>query len=93
MPVSIDNLSFANATQALQAGLVAIQSGQYVFDLANIVHADSSSVAVMLAWQRAAAASAKELQFLNTPANIASLASLYGVTELLGLPQQTQAAA
>jgi len=89
MPVLIDNLSFANAKQALQTGLDAMRNGQYTFDLANVVHADSSSVAVMLAWQRAANSSFKELRFLNTPESILSLMALYGVTDLVHFESQT----
>lgn len=85
MSVSIAALSFSSAKEALQTGLNAIRSGQLAFDLGSITTTDSSSIAVMLAWQRAANAASKNLQFLNTPDNILSLAALYGVTDLLGL--------
>ena len=85
MPVSVDSLTFANARQTLQTGLDAIRAGQHTFDLANVAHADSSSIAVMLAWQRAAKTAFREIRFLNTPENILSLAALYGVTDLLEL--------
>ncbi|MCL1886888.1 MAG: STAS domain-containing protein [Betaproteobacteria bacterium] len=85
MSVPISSLSLSNAKQVLQLGLKAIQNGQYEFDLSNITSTDSSSVAVMLAWQRAAQTASKQLQFRNTPANILSFAALYGVTDLLGL--------
>lgn len=86
MPVSIALLSISNAREVLQAGLDAIRNGEREFDLGSISVTDSSSIAVMLAWQRAAYASSGSLRFLNTPQNILSLAALYGVTSLLGLP-------
>ena len=84
MAVLVDNLSFAHAKQSLQTGLDAIREGRFAFDLANVVHADSSGIAVMLAWQRAADSASGQVRFLNTPENILSLAALYGVTDLLG---------
>lgn len=89
MSVSITSLAFSNAKEILQTGLNAMKNGQYTFDLGSITTTDSSSIAVMLAWQRAAKAASKDLQFINTPDNILSLAALYGVTGLLGLSGQT----
>jgi phospholipid transport system transporter-binding protein len=88
MSFTITSLSFSNAREVRQAGLDAIRSGQYAFDLGGITTVDSSSIAVMLDWQRAAEAAHKRLQFLNTPTNILSLAALYGVTAMLGLGGQ-----
>lgn len=75
-------LSFANAKEALQMGVSAISAGQETFDLSDVAHADSSSISVMLAWQRA---SQHKLTFLNTPDSIKSLAKLYGIHELLNI--------
>ncbi|WAW09070.1 STAS domain-containing protein [Oxalobacter vibrioformis] len=91
MSVSITSLSFSSAKEALKTGLEAIKGGQTAFDLGSITTTDSSSIAVMLAWQRAAKAASTPLQFLNTPDNILSLAALYGVTDLLGLPAPVNA--
>lgn len=88
MSFSITSLSFSSAKNALEEGLGAIKNGQFEFDMNSITTADSSSIAVMLAWQRAAQATSKQLVFLNIPPNILSLAALYGVTDILGLPAQ-----
>jgi len=85
MSFSVTNLSITDAKSVLQVGLDAIKNGQYTFDLGKIATADSSCIAVMLAWKRAANAVSKQLQFINTPSNILTLAALYGVTDLLGL--------
>ena len=90
MSVSIVSLSFSSARETLAIGLNAIKNGQDEFDLGNIATADSSSIAVMLAWQRAAQAISKHLRFFNAPADILSLASLYGVTDFLGLKLGTE---
>lgn len=87
MSVAIASLSFSSAKTALQTGLEAIGNGSATFDLNGITQADSSGIAVMLAWQRAAKAKGMRLAFINVPDNILSLAALYGVTDLLGLTQ------
>ena len=79
----VQPLTFDNAKSVLDEGLRAIQSGQKIIDLASVASIDSSAVAVMLAWQRAALAQAATLTFANPPTNLSSLATLYGVAELL----------
>lgn len=74
-----------NAGAALAAGLAAIKAGQAEFDLAQLSAVDSSAVATMLAWSRAAADSGQRLVLLNPPQSLQSLAQLYGVSELLNL--------
>lgn len=87
MPVAVDSLSFSSAKTVLNAGLDAIGNGNATFDLNGVAQADSSGIAVMLAWQREAKAKGMALAFINVPDNILSLAALYGVTDLLGLAQ------
>jgi phospholipid transport system transporter-binding protein len=52
-------------------------------DFAAITQVDSSAVALLLEWRREAARRGKSLLFVNLPANLLSLADLYGVTGLL----------
>ncbi len=80
---SIAVLTVQNATTALDQGIAAIKAGQTVFDLASIQTADSSAVAVLLAWKRAARASGVALAYINIPAGLKSLTALYGVDALL----------
>lgn len=85
-------LTFANATTMLADGLRAIAGGQAVIDLAGVSAIDSSAVAVLLAWQRAARARASgssELRFSSVPASLSNLAALYGVADLLHLTVPT----
>lgn len=76
-------LTVNNAKPTLEAGLSAIQSGQTEIDLAQLTAIDSAAVATLVAWRRAAAARGATLAFKNPPANLQSLAELYGVAELL----------
>lgn len=82
-------LTFNNAQTVLDAGLRAIADGQTQIDLADLTSVDSSAVAAMLAWQRAARDAGKSLSFQNLPANLQSLVALYGVGELLHVHADT----
>jgi len=52
-------------------------------DFAAITEVDSSAVALLLEWRREAARRGKALVFENLPANLLSLADLYGVSGLI----------
>ncbi|HWT72765.1 MAG TPA: STAS domain-containing protein [Oxalicibacterium sp.] len=77
------SLTFDNASSVLRAGLQAIAGGQAVIDFTDVKAADSSAVATLLAWQRAAQAHAVPLAFANLPDNLRSLIALYDVSALL----------
>jgi len=76
-------LTINNATTALEAGLRAIEAGQTEIDLSQLTAVDSSAVATLLAWKRAAAERGAMLTFRNLPTNLQSLVELYGVSGLL----------
>ena len=59
--------------------------GEVIFDFSAVSEADSSAVAVMLGWLRAADAASARVKFAHIPAGVRSLAELYGVTDLLPL--------
>jgi phospholipid transport system transporter-binding protein len=80
---NIETLNVHNAKAALLQGFEAIQAGQTVFDLGSVKLADSSAVAVLLAWQRAARKSGAALSYINLPESLKSLAALYGVDAFL----------
>lgn len=75
----------ANAPALLAAGQAACSESSEIFDLSAVTEADSSALAVMLAWMRAAADNGRQLGFVNLPAGVRALADLYGVDELLPL--------
>ena len=74
-----------NARKLLDAGCAALQAGEQVIDLSRVTEADSSALAVMLGWLRAAESLRSTVKFANIPAGVRSLAELYGVAELLPL--------
>jgi len=82
--LSLDALTFQNAPAALEQGCAALAAGETVFDLGGVQSADSSALALMLAWERRARAQGRNLKFVNVPANVDALAQLYGVQELIG---------
>lgn len=53
-------------------------------DLAAVTEVDSSALSLLLEWRREADRNGRSIRYLNLPANLKSLAKLYGVTELLG---------
>lgn len=79
-------LTVDNAAATLTAGLQAIAAGQTAIDLSTVATVDSSAVAVLLSWRRAARAQGLALQFSALPANLQSLIDLYGAASLLGAP-------
>lgn len=78
-------LIMANARSLLEAGCSALVEGEQIFDFSGVTEADSSAVAVMLGWLRAAPATRSTLKFAHIPTGVRSLAELYGVSELLPL--------
>jgi phospholipid transport system transporter-binding protein len=75
----------ASATELKDAGEAALMNGVSVVDLAEVAEADSSAVAILLAWTRLAAERKQALSIIDVPESIKSLATLYGVAELLPL--------
>jgi len=82
--LTLDALTFQNAQAALAQGCAALSAGETVFDLGGVRAADSSALALMLAWQRRAQGHGRKLSFINVPANVDALARLYGVDGLIG---------
>lgn len=76
-------LTHATASAAYQAGLARIAAGASRVDCAPLAQFDSSALAVLLGWRRAAAERGAALEVVNLPAQLASLAAAYGVDTLL----------
>ena len=78
-----ESLTLANARLVLAEGLRAIAAGQPDIDLSRLATVDSSAVATLLAWKRAAAARNAPLALVSPPPSLRSLTELYGVAEML----------
>jgi phospholipid transport system transporter-binding protein len=83
-PPLLNSLTFQTARQSLERGVAALRAGQTVFDLSAVQTSDSSGVAVLLELQRQARKAGVTLSFTNLPVSLQSLATLYGVDQLLG---------
>ena len=76
-------LTMDSAAEVLSASREAPLPSSGVISLGGVEQVDSAGVAVLLAWKRRAAAEGKPLSFADIPPNLAALAELYGVVELL----------
>jgi phospholipid transport system transporter-binding protein len=76
-------MTMPGAAALLAEGEAAIASTAATFDLAAVTEMDSSCLAVVFGWMRAAKAGGKTLRLVNPPQNLLSLAAVYGVAELL----------
>jgi phospholipid transport system transporter-binding protein len=79
-------MTMSDSAVLLADGEAAIASNASTFDLAAVTDMDSSCLAVVFGWMRAAKDGGKTLRLLNPPQNLLSLAAVYGVADLL--PQQ-----
>lgn len=78
-------LSFATATQALQALRVALASAAVsVLDLSGITHGDSAGLSCLLAVMAEASAQGRPVRLVHLPEGMQTLAGVCGVDRLLG---------
>jgi phospholipid transport system transporter-binding protein len=84
-------LTHASAKRALADGLASIASGAVGADCAALAEFDSSALAVLLAWQRAAAARGGAFDVVNMPEGLMSLAGVYGVDAILSTQPRSNA--
>ena len=78
--------TLATATRLLEETRAALAGGVTEVDLGEVTELDSSLLAVIFAWMREARAHGRALALRRVPADLTSLARLYGVAELL--PQE-----
>jgi phospholipid transport system transporter-binding protein len=78
-PITVDNV-----VTLLEQGREHLTSATATIDLSGVTEVDSSALSLLLEWRRDAARSGRAVRFDRLPANLQSLAELYGVTELLG---------
>lgn len=83
----------ANVEGLLQEGRARMQgAGSVVVDLSGVTEVDSSSISMLLQWLREAATRGHTLRVTGVPENMRSLATLYGVDELLPYQQSNASA-
>ena len=73
---------FDSAAAILKQGAAAVAGGAGAIDFAAVGECDSSLLACVLAWRRAARSRGATLAVKNVPANLQRIAHLYGVEDL-----------
>jgi phospholipid transport system transporter-binding protein len=76
-------MNMAAAAGLLAEGVALVSRPVTVFDLSGVTEVDSSGLAVVFGWQRAAKRLNKSIQVVNFPPSLRSLADVYGVAALL----------
>lgn len=77
------DMTLETAATLLAEGDEALRVGEPLCDLAGVENIDSSGLAVLFGWQRAAQSRGQALRIAHPPASLISLAEVYGVAELL----------
>ena len=83
MRIEVDDMSLVNAAELASIGMAAIEAGDSSFDLSAVRTCDSSALVVLLAWQRTALAAGRSIEVSGVPADMLSLATVYGVDNIL----------
>ena len=76
-------ITMRNVTGLAREGAQLFPVADVVVDLSAVTEVDSSAVSLLLEWRRVAATAGRRIEFTNLPANITTLADLYGVSDLL----------
>lgn len=76
-------LTQATVRELFDGGLKTSPQDMLVVDLAGVEAVDSAAVGLLLAWVREARRNNIKLCFSHIPDNLFSLASLYGVADVL----------
>ena len=77
-------VTMANVTRLLEESARAFEGPELIVDLSGVTEVDSAAVSLLLEWRRAATAANRRIEYTNVPANLRSLADLYGVAGLIG---------
>jgi len=73
----------ANAAALESALLPRLEGDSIEVDLGAVTELDSSALSVMMGWRREGAARHCAVRYTGVPANLRTLADLYGVADLL----------
>ena len=77
-------ITMGNVTAVLAESSALFSSPSVVVDLSGVTDVDSAAVSLLLEWRREAAKANRRIDYTNVPANLKSLAELYGVSHLIG---------
>jgi phospholipid transport system transporter-binding protein len=77
-PVTLENICQLREEVRQHIGQV-----DWTLDWSGVKEVDSTALSLILAWQRESAGQGKQTRNINLPANLRSLAELYGVSDLI----------
>lgn len=77
-------LTMNNVSAVLEESARVFQGSRIIVDLTGVTEVDSAALSLLLEWRRVANAGNRVIEYTNLPANLRSLADLYGVSDLLG---------
>lgn len=80
-------MTMGNVNALLIESRTFFSSKQLEMDLSAVDEVDSAAISLLFEWLRQARVSNVNLVFVSLPANLATLATLYGVLDLI--PQHT----
>lgn len=72
-----------NANAILSQSDALLMADAIEIDFSAVTDVDTAALSLIMEWQRRAVASKCKVTFANLPANLTSLAALYGVTEFI----------
>lgn len=76
-------VTMANARALLEEGGRVLTAAEITVDLSGVTEVDSAAVSLLLEWRRQAQRANRTIRYTHLPANLKSLATVYGVTELI----------
>lgn len=79
------SITVDNVVSLLGQGRDQFTASPLTVDLSAVTDVDSSALSLLLEWRRDAVRAGRVIRYANLPANLRSLAKLYGVTELLAM--------
>lgn len=76
-----------NAPAVLAEGLKLFDRDGLIVDLSKLEEVDSATISLLLEWLREAQRNQRTLRFTHLPDNLKSLATLYGVLDVIQLAE------
>lgn len=80
-------LTIETVPEVFESGLRHLAEEGLLVDMTQVEAVDSAAVSMLLGWSRAAQRNGRTLRVSGLPADLISLATLYGVADML--PQQS----
>lgn len=76
-----------NVVALTQKGIALFEGRSLTIDLEKVTEVDSTAISMLLEWLRSVRHNSDSLQIINAPKNLNSLIQLYGVADMIPLPQ------